>query len=80
MIQKVVRDLSAPTTLAAAGTTDLGSKDETFITLTGTAATITALGTVSAGLEVVIFNAAHVLTHNANVADPAICNQHHSRR
>ena len=66
MIQKVVRDLSAPTTLAAAGTTDLGSKDETFITLTGTAATITALGTVSAGIyKWVIFNAAHVLTHNA---------------
>ena len=62
MIQKVVRDLSAPTTLAAAGTTDLGSKDETFITLTGTAATITALGTVSAGIyKWVIFNAAHVL-------------------
>lgn len=66
MIQKVVRDLSAPTTLAAAGTTDLGSKDETFITLTGTAATITALGTVSAGIyKWVIFNAAHTLTHNA---------------
>jgi hypothetical protein len=66
MIQKVVRDLSAPTTLAAAGTTDLGSKDETFITLTGTAATITALGTVSAGIyKWVIFNAAHVLTYNA---------------
>ena len=66
MIQKVVRDLSAPTTLAAAGTTDLGSKDETFITLTGTAATVTALGTVSAGIyKWVIFNAAHVLTHNA---------------
>ena len=66
MIQKVVRDLSAPTTLAAAGTTDLGSKDETFITLTGSAATVTALGTVSAGIyKWVIFNAAHVLTHNA---------------
>jgi hypothetical protein len=66
MIQKVVRDLSAPTTLAAAATTDLGSKDETFITLTGTAATITALGTVSAGIyKWVVANAAHVLTHNA---------------
>lgn len=66
MIQKVVRDLSAPTTLAAGSTTDLGSKDETFITLTGSAATVTALGTVSAGIyKWVIFNAAHVLTHNA---------------
>jgi hypothetical protein len=66
MIQKVVRDLAAPTTLAAAaGTTDLGSKDETFITLTGTAVTITGLGTVAAGIyKWVIFNAAHVLTHN----------------
>ena len=43
MIQKVVHDLSAPTTLAAAGTTDLGSKDETFITLTGTAATAASI-------------------------------------
>ena len=66
MIQKVVRDLSAPTTLAAGTSTDLGSKDETFITLTGSAATVTALGTVSAGIyKWVIFNAAHVLTHNA---------------
>ena len=66
MIQKVVRDLSAPTTLAAAGTTDLGSKDETFITLTGTAATISSLGTVSAGIyKWVVFNAAHVLAHSA---------------
>jgi hypothetical protein len=65
MIQKVVRDMAAPTTLAAAGTTDLGSKDETFITLTGTAATITGLGTVSAGIyKWVICNAAHVWTHN----------------
>jgi hypothetical protein len=66
MIQKVVRDLAAPTTLAAsAGTTDLGSKDETFITTTGTAVTITGFGTVSAGIyKWVIFNAAHVLTHN----------------
>lgn len=66
MIQKVVRDLSAPTTLAAGTSTDLGSKDETFITLTGSAATITGLGTVSAGIyKWVVFNAAHVLTHSA---------------
>ena len=66
MIQKVVRDLSAPTTLAAGTTTDLGSKDETFITMTGTAATVTSFGTVSAGIyKCVVFNAAHVLTHNA---------------
>lgn len=66
MIQKVVRDLSAPTTLAADTSTDLGSKDETFITLTGSAATITGLGTVSAGIyKWVVFNAAHVLTHSA---------------
>ena len=66
MIQKVVRDLSAPTTLAAGTSTDLGSKDETFITLTGSVATITGLGTVSAGIyKWVVFNAAHVLTHSA---------------
>lgn len=61
-----VRTLAAPSTIAAAATTDIGSKDETFLTLTGVAVTITALGTVSAGIyKAIIYNAAHTLTHNA---------------
>lgn len=65
-IQAVVRDLASPNTIAAAASMDLGAVDETFLTTTGTAETITAFGTVSAGIyKWVIFNAAHVLTHNA---------------
>ena len=61
-----LRTLASPDTIAAAGTTDLGTKDSTFLTLTGTAVTITALGTVSSGIyKAVIYNAAHSLTHNA---------------
>lgn len=61
-----IRTLAAPSTIAAAATTDIGTKDETFLTLTGTAVTITALGTVSAGIyKAIIYNAAHTLTHNA---------------
>ena len=61
----VIRTLAAADTIAAAATTDLGSKDATFLTLTGTATTISALGTVSAGIyKFVIYNAAHTVTHN----------------
>ena len=63
----VVRSLAASDTIAAAATTDLGSKTyATFLTLTGTATTITGLGTVSAGIyKFVVYNAAHSVTHNA---------------
>ncbi len=61
-----VRTLAASDTIAASSTTDIGSKDATFLTLTGTATTITALGTVSAGIyKFVIYNTDHSLTHNA---------------
>ncbi len=61
----VIRTLAAADTIAAAATTDLGSKDATFLTLTGTATTISALGTVSAGIyKFVIYNAAHTVNHN----------------
>lgn len=61
-----VRTLAARDTIAAASTTDLGSKDATFLTLTGTATTITAFGTVSDGIyKLVYFNAAHAVTHHA---------------
>lgn len=66
-LMAVVRSLAASDTIAAAATTDLGSKTyATFLTLTGTATTITALGTVSAGIyKFVVYNAAHSVTHNA---------------
>jgi hypothetical protein len=61
-----VRTLAAADTIAAASTTDIGTKDATWLTLTGAAVTITSLGTVSAGIyKHVIYNAAHTLTHNA---------------
>lgn len=61
-----IRTLAAADTIAAASTTDIGTKDSTVLTLTGVAATITGLGTVSAGIyKFVIYNAAHILTHNA---------------
>jgi hypothetical protein len=64
-MQAVVRQLAASNTLAAATTTDLSTVDATFITLTGTAATIAGLGTLTAGMyKWVVMNAAHTLTHN----------------
>lgn len=60
-----VRSLAASDTIASATTTDLGSKDSTFLTVSGTT-TITGLGTVSAGIyKFVTFSGALTLTHNA---------------
>lgn len=60
-----VRTLAASDTIASATTCDLGSKDATFLTVSGTT-TITGLGTVSAGIyKVVTFSGALTLTHNA---------------
>lgn len=62
----IIRTLAAADTIAAASTVDLSTKNNTFITLTGTATTITGLGTVSAGIyKFVVYNAAHSVTHNA---------------
>ena len=59
-----VRTLAASDTIASATTTDLGTKDSTFLTVSGTT-TITGLGTVSAGIyKFVIFSGALTLTHN----------------
>ena len=59
-----VRTLAASDTIASASTTDLGTKDSTFLTVSGTT-TITALGTVSAGIyKFIIFSGALTLTHN----------------
>lgn len=65
-IMAVVRALAAANTIAGAATTDIGSLDEAFLTVSGAGATITALGTVSAGIpKFLIFSGIHTLTHNA---------------
>lgn len=59
------RTLAAEDTIASATTCDLGTKDATFLTVSGTT-TITGFGTVSAGIyKFVKFSDALTLTHNA---------------
>lgn len=59
-----VRTLAASDTIASATTCDLGTKDATFLTVSGVT-TITGLGTVSAGIyKFVTFSGALTLTHN----------------
>lgn len=65
-IQVVIRELASSTTLASAATTDLGSVDESYVTVSGTT-TITSLGSVSAGINRwVVFSGALTLTHNGS--------------
>lgn len=53
-------------TLAGAGTTNLGSVPGTNVNVTGSGATITALGTIKAGtLKILRFSGANTLTYNA---------------
>lgn len=65
------RNLASAVTVAAAATTDLGAVDETILTLTnatGAEITVTAFGTVSAGIyKLVTFSGASTInvTHNA---------------
>lgn len=64
-IQAGVRDIYSQNTIASAATTDLGSLDEGSLTVSGVV-TITALGTVSAGIRKnVVFSGILTLTHNA---------------
>lgn len=64
MIQSVVRYTMASDTIASATTTDLGSKESQYLTVSGTT-TITGLGTISAGIaKYVTFSGALLLTHN----------------
>ena len=63
-IQAGVRYLRSNDTIASASTCDLGSKDAEYLSISGTT-TITALGTVSAGIvKRVVFEGALTLTHN----------------
>lgn len=60
-----LRNLAAEDTIASAATCDIGSKDATFLTISGII-TITSFGTVSAGIyKFVLFADALTLTHNA---------------
>lgn len=60
----VTRTLAASDTIASAATCDIGSKDATFLSVTGTTG-ITALGTVSVGIyKMLIFSDVLTLTHN----------------
>lgn len=64
-IQVAARLECSSTSIASASTTDLSTTDQKNVTVTGTT-TITALGTVSAGMsKVLIFSGALTLTHNA---------------
>lgn len=61
----VMRTLAARDSIASASTTDLGSKDATFLTITGTTG-ISSFGTVSEGIyKFVTFAGALTITHNA---------------
>src|SRR5512139_2435848 len=63
-IQAAVRYLRTSGTIASASTTDLATKSEEILSVSGTT-TITALGTVSAGMiKTLVFQDALTLTHN----------------
>lgn len=64
-VMSAVRSLASADTIASATTCDIGSKDATFLTVSGTT-TITGLGTVSAGIyKVLYFSGSLTLTHNS---------------
>src|SRR5512139_3029144 len=65
-IQAAVRYLRTSGTIASAGTTDLATKSEEILSVSGTTS-ITALGTVSAGMiKILVFEGALTFTHNAS--------------
>lgn len=73
-IQAGVRHLRSNDTIASASTCDLGSKDAEYLSISGTT-TITALGTVSAGIvKRVVFEGALTLTHGAALLLPGSAN------
>lgn len=68
-IQAVMRQPYAQDTIASAGTMDIGAKDAGILTVTGSA-TVTSLGTVSAGItKWLIFPVGVTLTHNGTSLD-----------
>src|SRR6478609_9565065 len=63
-IQAVVRQGDSSNSIASAATTDLSTVNERYITVSGTA-TITALGTLTAGMrKTLIFSGIATITHN----------------
>ena len=65
-ILAVVRMLASSNSLAVGATTNLGTRDETILTLTGAGATISSFGTLSAGMfKVIVFDGINTLAHNA---------------
>src|SRR5512139_326461 len=63
-IQAAVRYLRTAGTIASASTTDMATKSEEILSVSGTTA-ITALGTVSAGMiKVLVFEDVLTFTHN----------------
>ena len=79
-ILAVVRMLASSNSLAVGATTNLGTRDETFLTLTGAGATISSFGTLSAGMfKVIVFDGINTLVQNAtSMKLPA--GEHHHRR
>lgn len=65
-IMSVLRMLASTNSLAGAATTDLGAKDEAFLTISGAGATISSFGTFPAGMfKFIVFGGVHTLVHNA---------------
>lgn len=65
-LSAIVRRLAAADTIASAATTDLGTKDQTFLSVSGTT-TIVSFGIVPAGIwKVLTFAGALTLTHNGS--------------
>lgn len=68
-ILSILRTVMAIDTLAAAATTDLSTKDSTLLDITGSGATITSFGTVSAGIWKIAFFAGNNTVANGAAID-----------
>jgi hypothetical protein len=66
-----VRQLAAQNTIAASASLNLASVDEAFLSVTGSGFSISALGTVSAGMpKVLVFGGNNTVVHGANLECP----------
>lgn len=68
-ILSILRTVMAIDALAAAATTDLSTKDSTLLDITGSGATITSFGTVSAGIWKIVFFAGNNTVANGAAID-----------